>query len=232
MSDDVIGAALLDFYNNNYSTDIIVKSSITSDDIIPVPYLFRSEEELPDIEKKALEFCKGSVLDVGAGSGCHSILLQQKKINVAAIDTSEGAVEVMKARGLNAEKNNFFDSIGNYDTLLFLMNGIGISGTIEGLKSFLLKAKSLMNDGGQILLNSSDISYMFKEEDGYMWVNLKTSYYGEVVYQMEYKNLVSEKFNWLFVDFSTLEAIASEFGFKAKIVLEGESNDYLAQLTI
>jgi SAM-dependent methyltransferase len=232
LSDDVIGAALLDYFNKNYSADIVVKSSISEDDIISIPYLFRSEKELPKLEKKALHLCKGKVLDVGAGSGCHSIILKEKGIDVTAIDTSKGAVEIMQASDLNAQNIDFYNVKEKYDTLLFLMNGVGIAGRLSNLKNFLINAKSLLNEGGQLLLDSSDISYMFIEEDGSEWVDLNNSYYGEVVYQMEYNDLITEKFDWLFVDFSTLKSIAMELDFKVELIFEDDNKQYLAQLFI
>ncbi|MGB0886793.1 MAG: class I SAM-dependent methyltransferase [Vicingaceae bacterium] len=232
MDKDVIGRALLDYFNNKTAENITVISSISEDDVIPVPYLFRTAKALPKIEKKALALCKGTVLDVGAASGCHSIILQKKEIDVYAIDISKGAVEVMQQRGLKAQHINFFNVKERYDTLLFLMNGVGIAGTIDGLDKFLLKAKSLLNKGGQILLDSSDIAYMFQEEDGSMWMDLNSSYYGEVTYQMQYKALITDKFDWLFIDFKTLQTKATALGFITELVLEGESDDYLAKLTL
>lgn len=227
---DVIGKALMDYFNNNNSEDITVVSSISEDDVIPLPYLFRTKKEMPKIEQKALSLCKGKVLDVGAASGCHSIVLKKTGFDVSSIDISIGAVELMNKRGLNAKILNFYDVKTKYDTLLFLMNGVGIAETITGLDKFLTHAKSLLNKDGQILLDSSDISYMFREEDGSMWMDLNTSYFGEVVYQMQYKNLKTTKFNWLFVDFKTLKEKALKLGLKTELIVEGENDDYLARL--
>jgi SAM-dependent methyltransferase len=232
LNDDVIGKALLDYSNNDYTQDIAVTSSISEDDVIPIPYLFRSEKELPELESHALALCYGKVLDVGAASGCHAIILKEKGIDVSAIDISKGAVQVMKNRGLAAEICDFYAVETAYDTLLFLMNGVGIAGTLAGLDKFLLKAKSLLNHGGQIILDSSDISYMFQEEDGSMWIDLNSSYYGEVVYQMQYKNSASSKFDWLFVDFNKLKTKASEIGLQTTLVLAGENHAYLARLVL
>lgn len=232
MNDDVIGKALLDYSNNAIAENITVSSSISEDDAIPIPYLFRTENELPKIESNALLRCYGKVLDVGAASGCHTIILKEKGFDVTAIDISKGAVEVMQNRGLTAEVCDFFAVENSYDTLLFLMNGVGIAGTLDGLDKFLIKAKSLLNVGGQILLDSSDISYMFEEEDGSLWMDLNSSYYGDVVYQMQYKESRTSKFDWLFVDFEKLQTIASKNGLQTELVLEGESNDYLARLTL
>ena len=227
----MVGNALLDYYNNSYTTDIKVKSSISEDDVVSIPYMFRTEEELPQLEKKALTLCKGKVLDVGAATGCHSIILKERGLDVEAIDISKGAVEVMQKRGVNVQNANFFDAIGKYDTLLFLMNGLGIAESLKKLPKFLEKAKSLLNEGGQMLLDSSDIRYMFEEEDGSMWVDLNVSYYGEVTYQMEYKGLVTDKFDWLFVDFKKLKEVATTLGLKTELLYEDENNQYLVKLS-
>lgn len=232
MNDDVIGKALLDYSNNAMAENITVSSSISEEDVIPVPYLFRSENELPELESHALMLCYGKVLDVGAASGCHAIILKEKGFDVTAIDISKGAVEVMLNRGLDATVSDFFTVETLYDTLLFLMNGVGIAGTLANLDKFLIKAKSLLNEGGQIILDSSDISYMFEEEDGSLWMDLNAEYYGNVVYQMQYKGSTTSKFDWLFVDFDNLQTVASKIGLKTELVLAGENNDYLARLTL
>jgi SAM-dependent methyltransferase len=231
MSKDAVGAALLDYFNNNYSEYIIVKSSISEDDEISVPYLFRTEKELPILETIALKYCKGKVLDVGAGSGCHSIILKDKGFNVEAIDVSKGAVEVISKRGVKAQCLNFYDVEEKYDTLLFLMNGLGLSGDLDGLSEFLSKAKSLLNTNGQILLDSSDIKYMFEEEDGSLWVNLNSTYYGEVNYQMQYKNIITDKFDWLFVDLEKLTETAISVGLNVELLYEDEYSQYLVKIT-
>ena len=229
---DAIGQALLDYHNGVRGEQLIVKSDLSEDDEIPIEYLFRSFKELPKLEKKALTLCKGKVLDVGAASGVHSLILQDKGFKIDAIDTSEGAIEVMKLRGVNNPQIQDFYSLENqkYDTILMLMNGSGLAGTIEGLTYLLNKSKELLNKGGQILLDSSDIKYMFEEEDGSMWLDLNAAYYGEVKYQMQYKNYLSDEFDWLFVDFGKLKDVANELGWKCDFVQEGKHHDYLARL--
>lgn len=229
---DAIGQAMLDYHNGIRNKKLIVKSSISEDDEIPIDYLFRSEKELPKLEKKALDLCIGKVLDVGAASGVHSLILKEKGFEVKSIDVSEGALEVMKMRGLlNVELQDFY-SIKNekFDTILMLMNGSGLAGTIEGLTNLLNQAKTLLNSGGQILMDSSDISYMFEDEDGSVWIDLNSTYHGEVQYQMVYKDCISDEFNWLFIDYERLSLIAESVGWKCELVQEGEHFDYLARL--
>ncbi|OFY92716.1 MAG: hypothetical protein A3K10_09200 [Bacteroidetes bacterium RIFCSPLOWO2_12_FULL_31_6] len=230
-SEDVIGEALLAYLDGDYTPNIVVKSSF-GEDTLSISYLYRTAKQLSKIEKTALKLCKGKILDVGAGSGCHSLLLQKQKLDVKAIDVSKGAVEVMMKRGINAFNINFYKETYQFDTLLFLMNGVGIAGTIKGLKKLLKKAKTLLNENGQILLDSSDIAYMFIEGDGSMRIDLNAPYYGEVSYQMQYKNLQSKPFDWLFIDFNLLKNIANSLGLECDLLVEGPHFDYLAKLTL
>jgi 2-polyprenyl-3-methyl-5-hydroxy-6-metoxy-1,4-benzoquinol methylase len=233
-STDALGEALKDYHYNSKAEDIIVLSDISEEDVIPTKYLFRAFADMPKIEQKGLELCKGKVLDVGGASGSHTLYLQEKGLTVKAIDISDGAIQVMKSRGVdNVELVNFFDlNAEKFDTILLLMNGIGIAGTIEKLPEFLNQCKSLLNPKGQVLLDSSDIAYMFEEEDGSKWVDVNKNYHGEVVYQMQYKNTITEKFNWLFLDFNTLKNEAKKLGLKTEKVIAGSHFDFLARLTL
>ncbi|WP_167607372.1 class I SAM-dependent methyltransferase [Maribellus sediminis] len=233
-NNDPFGAAIHDFFEQGKAPDIAVNTNYTEDEIIPVSYLFRKENEMPGLEKMALKLCKGTVLDIGAAAGCHALVLQEKGLDVTALDNSALAVEVMKKRGvkqvLNADIYEFSER--KFDTLLLLMNGTGIGGTISGLKKLLVHLKSLLNPNGQVLIDSSDIKYLFEEEDGSMWIDLNNSnYYGEMQYELSYKNHKTT-FDWLFIDSKKLQKLATEAGFRFELVKKGEHFDYLAQLTI
>ncbi|ADV47910.1 Methyltransferase type 11 [Cellulophaga algicola DSM 14237] len=234
MQTDILGTAVLDFQNGNYTTDIKTYSSLDEEDIIPVPYLFRSYKEMPLLEKKALELAKGAILDVGCGAGSHSLYLQENGKNVTALDSSNGAIEVCKARGI---KNTICTDLYNYkgekfDTILLLMNGIGLAGKLNQVNKFLTQLKSFLNPGGQILLDSSDILYMFDpDEDGGYWIP-EVEYYGEVSFEMEYKSNKSESFNWLYLDYNTLQRAAVANNLECELIKEGEHFDYLAKLTL
>ena len=218
---DILGTALLDYYNDCYSEDIITESTISEADEMPLPYLFRSFEDMPKIEQKALQLAKGKTLDVGCGAGNHALYLQEKGFNVDAIDISEGAIEVSKLRGLkNAHLKNLFDVKQQYDTILLLMNGIGICGKLPRLSLFLQHLKGLLKVNGQILIDSSDIKYMFDtDEDGGFWVNTD-AYYGEVEFTMSYKGETSASFDWIYLDFETLKTACLENDMECKLIAE------------
>ena len=232
---DIFGAAIRDFYNKKYSEDIIVQAIDFEDDIIPIPYLFRSYSEMPAIEQKALDLSYGDVLDIGCGAGSHSLFLQEeKKLDVSAIDISEGAIEVCKKRGIHkADVLDIFTlKEQQFDTLLLLMNGSGIMGKLSNISHFFLHIKKLIKPKGQILVDSSDIIYLFENEKGEFWVDASAGYYGEMQYKLKYKNTESDWFDWLYIDYSTLQNAANVHGFLCELVIEGENNDFLAKLTV
>ena len=228
-----MGRAILDYYTTGKAAKLRVFSSMFYEDEIPVRTLFRSFEEMPVQEKKAIELCRGRVLDAGAGSGCHSKLLIERGLEVTAIDISELSVEVMKQRGIDARVIDFFDErfTEKFDTILLAMNGIGIVGKTDRLGEFFRCAKRLLAPGGQILLDSSDIKYVFMDEDGSMEINLAAGYYGEVDFKMRYKNITGKPFDWLYIDFETLSMYAEEYGFNCEKCIDGEHYDYLARIT-
>ena len=231
---DPMGRAISDYFHTGKAGKLRVLSSMFYEDEIPVPTLFRTHDDMPIQERKAIELCRGRILDVGAGSGCHSIILKERGMEVVAIDISELSIEVMKERGIDARNINFFDETFDekFDTLLFAMNGIGIVGKVENLGDFFRSAKRLMAPGGQLLLDSSDIKYVFMDEDGGMDIDLAAGYYGEIDYKMRYKNITGEPFDWLYIDFDTLSMYAEEHGFNCEKCIDGEHYDYLARITL
>jgi SAM-dependent methyltransferase len=231
---DILGKALLDYQLGKYSEDITTYSSLDEEDQLPLPYMFRTFKDMPKLEQKALKICQGEILDVGCGAGSHSLYLQNKGLSVTSLDSSPGAIEVSKLRGLkNTINENLLDFEGKtYNTILILMNGVGLAGTLNGLEKFFAKLKSLLKTDGQILLDSSDIIYMFEnDEDGGYWIPEDVNYYGEISFSMEYKNKKSKPFPWLYVDYNTLQRAANYSNLSCELVMEGEHYDYLARLT-
>jgi 2-polyprenyl-3-methyl-5-hydroxy-6-metoxy-1,4-benzoquinol methylase len=232
-SNDPIGLAISDYVCNNVNEDIIVHSDLCDDDILPVPYLFRAYENMPPIEKKALDLCSGRILDVGAGAGCHAQHLLSKGYLIETIDTSIGAVNYLKSKGIKSVNTDFLSfKTKGFDTILMLMNGIGIAGSLKQLPTFLNHAKTLLNPGGQILCDSTDINYMYVDDEGGTWMDLASDYHGEMQFQMVYKHAKSEWFPWLYVDFEKLSEIAEQIGFNIELMESSENDHFLAKLTL
>jgi len=229
---DILGTALLDYFHGNYTEDILTETNISEEDELPLPYLFRSFSDMPPLEKKALKLAKGKILNISCGTGSHALYLQEKGFEVTAIETSKGAVEVCKLRGVkNVKKIELLQySEEKFDTILMLMNGTGIFEKLENVHEYLQYLKSLLNEGGQILIDSSDLKYMYDEgEDGSIWIPADR-YYGELEFTMKYKGMLSETFNWLYLDERIFENACEAANLNFKIMSRGENFDYLAKL--
>ncbi|TGD57431.1 class I SAM-dependent methyltransferase [Flavobacterium humi] len=230
---DLFGKAILDFQTHNSPEDLITETSISEPDEMSVAYLFRSFDEMPKLEQEALLLAKGKILDVGCGAGSHALFLQnQRNLDVLPVDISSNAIKACQLRGLqNARVQDVLDIRGEtFDTILLLMNGTGIFGTLAQTSKYLLALQSLLNPGGQILIDSSDIIYMFDEdEDGGKWIP-GDDYYGELTFTISYKNETDAPFPWLYLDYNTLQNAANANGLHCELICEGEHFDYLARL--
>lgn len=228
---DLFGKAILDFQTKNAPEPLITETTISDPDEMDVAYLFRNFDQMPAIEQKALQLATGRVLDVGCGAGSHSLYLQQQSKEVVSIDISEKAIQACRLRGVaHPLKMNVMEVTEKFDTILLLMNGTGIFETLKQSTSYLIKLKSLLNENGQILIDSSDIIYMFDEdEDGGKWIP-SDNYYGELEFTITYKNETEDSFPWLYMDYNTLQNAAIANGLKCELIMEGPHFDYLARL--
>ncbi len=229
---DLFGKAILDYQTNTSPEDIVTETNITEADEMEVAYLFRDFNSMPKIEQTALQLAKGKILDVGCGAGSHSLYLQEKGLEVTAIDISSNAIKACELRGIKmARVQNILDLENEkFDTILLLMNGTGIFGSLNNTAVYLQKLKSLLAPNGQILIDSSDIIYMFDEaEDGSKWISAD-GYYGELTFSISYKNQTEDPFPWLYLDYNTLQNAAHANGLQCELLAEGVHFDYLARL--
>lgn len=230
---DLMGQAIWDFYHDQKAENLLTETSISEIDDLPVSYLFRDFEEMNLIEQKALGLSEGNTLDIGAGAGSHSLYLQnEKKLEVLALDYSPKSIEVCRLRGI--EKTICTDLIDfsgqTFDTILLLMNGTGIFQSLEKIDDYLEKLHSLLSESGQILIDSTDILYMYdRDEEGGVAVPAN-HYYGEVDYFMHYKLDTEKPIKWLYIDFETFKRAAENNGFKIEKIIQ-EEDSYLARLT-
>ncbi len=230
---DLMGKAIWDFYQNKSADDLLTETSISEIDELPVEYFFRDFDEMNLLEQKALELSTGKILDIGAGAGSHSLYLQnEKKLEVFALDNSPKSVEVCQLRGVkNVWCSDILDfPVQTFDTILLLMNGTGIFESLDKIDFYLEKLQSLLNEKGQILIDSTDILYMYdRDEDGGVMVPADR-YYGEVDYFIHYQLDTENPTKWLYLDFETFKRAAENNGFEIEKILQ-EEDSYLARLT-
>ncbi|KQS92202.1 class I SAM-dependent methyltransferase [Chryseobacterium sp. Leaf394] len=229
---DLMGRAIWDYFHNENPEDLQTETSISELDELPVEYLFRDFKRMNKVEQKALKLAHGKVLDIGAGAGSHSLYLQnERNLEVTALDISPKSVEVCQLRGIQkAVAQNMLEFSGDtYDTILLLMNGTGIFQSLNVIDIYLQKLHSLLNKNGQILIDSTDILYMFDtDEDGGVLIPAD-GYYGELDYVVHYKGESEDPIKWLYLDFNTLQNAAVNNGFKIEMILQDEDS-YLAKL--
>lgn len=231
---DLFGKAILDYQTNNSPEDLITETSISEADEMRVSYLFRTYNEMPKLEQRALSLAKGQILDVGCGAGSHTLYLEnERQLTVKAIDISENAIVACNIRGLKNAKVQDLSTLENekFDTILLLMNGTGIFGTLDNTAKYLQKLKSLLQVGGQILIDSTDLIYMFDEDEDDNYSIPASGYYGELEFTISYKGETENPFPWLYLDYTTLQSAASTNGLKCELIMEGENYDYLARLS-
>jgi len=229
---DPLGQALWDYQFKEIQAVVDVITNIAEDETISAEYFFRDFEKMPKLEQIAVKECFGKTLDVGAGAGSHALYLQSKNIKTTAIDISKKSVEVMKNRGVIDARHQDIYNLKNekFDTIFLIMNGVGVARKKDNLENLFNHLKKLLNEGGQIILDSSDLIYLNEQEDGSVLIDLNADYYGETEYTLKYNNIVGETFDWLFIDFFSLKEIAENIGFKCTKLFEDEHYNYLAKL--
>ena len=229
MHRDVYGEALAEYFDKQeLESPLYLHSTYGDIEEMPVEIFYREEEDFPELEFIALSLCDGKVLDVGAGAGAHALYLQEKGFDVSALEISHAACNILQQRGVQNIMNNDFFELKNqkYDTLLFLMNGIGLAENIDGFRKLLAHSKSLLTERGQLLFDSSDISYLYEEYR----IQRPSYYFGEIGYQYEFKGIKGEPFKWLYLDQKTLIKIAHEENWVVQILFEDDNDQYLVRM--
>lgn len=230
------GISLLDFHNGDREAVISVIDDLGQRFEVPVRLFFRGWAELPALERAALDLCRGRVLEIGAGSGGQTLILQERGLSVCALDFLAECVEVMRRRGVREAVQadiHTFESAERFDTLLSLMNGIAMVGGLDGLQPFLKSIRRLLKPGGQFLFDSTDLRLTSKPQLGALLKKREQQgrYFGEQDLQLEYKSRPGTPFTQLCVDAETMAAHAAQAGWSCEIITRDECR-YLARLTL
>ena len=229
------GQSLLDFFNGDISAEVVVHRDDGFTGDLPASVFFRKPSDFSPLEQTAMTLCRGYVLDVGAGAGCHSLALQDRGIRVLAIDVSPHAIEIMSKRGVKEiqQVDVFEFHKGPFDTLLMMMHGIGLVEDLSGLDRFLCHAHKLLKPDGQIVFDSLDVRCTDDPRHlAYLEVNRRAGrYFGQIRTRFEYKGQIGPFFGWLHVDPETLIDHAERIGWSCQVVCREDGGDFLAQLT-
>lgn len=230
---DPHGQALADYFAGDTAATIAVygdNGELLHADV-PLSIFFRTAEEFPPLEHAAIELCRGRVLEFGAGTGCHSLALQQRGLDVCAIDFLPACASIARKRGVHdarlADIHTFDD--GPFDTLLSLMNGLALVPSLAELTPFLSRLRELVKPGGQLLIDSTDL-----RKTGKFTSNPNSAatgpFHAEVKRQLEYKGRRGPVFSQLYVDPEMLFARADCGGWTGHLIEQDETGRFLAQL--
>lgn len=213
----------------------MVHTDIWHDEPTPVEEFYRPDDRpLPELERTALGLCRGRVLDYGAGAGRHALELQRRGLEVTAVDVAPEAVEVMRGRGVTDARCGDFAAVKGerFETILLLMHGIGLVGTLEGLSSFFDEAQNHLAHDGRILFDSADLGIVMPDQfdEGLDDWRAGGLYPGEVEYRLSYGKLEGAPYPWLFVDPVTLVERAQAAGLRSQVVARGPRGSFLARI--
>jgi SAM-dependent methyltransferase len=228
-------AAMLACHRGDPDAVLVVYDDYERDEV-PVSYFFRGPDQFASYEREALSLCRGRVLDVGAGAGCHSLALQDLGFDVTAIEVLPGLVNILRDRGVrDARVATWMDvDAGQFDTVLMMMNGLGLAETLTGLGEFFEDAPRLLRPGGQVLADSTDVRVRMDQEAARTGSLQRPDgrYIGELHFQLEFQGQKGPPFGQLYVDPVTLKRYADESGWGCEIILPpDEYGHYLARFT-
>ncbi|MCZ6520967.1 MAG: methyltransferase domain-containing protein [Bacteroidetes bacterium] len=221
---DVHGQACQDYHYQNKASKLFLNNDYGPPDRMVMEVFFRDELSISELEEYALSLCSGKVLDIGAGVGSSALILQQRGLEVTAMEISPKLTDIMKNRGVKrVVKEDVFKFRGQkFDTILLMMNGIGVVGTLAKFEQFLIHLKDLLYSGGQVLFDSSDIRYLYKKTELPM-----EHYYGEIKYQFQYED---QKGKWFYIDQELLIDLSTKHGWITQIIYQDANDQYLARL--
>lgn len=218
---DLHGKAMLDYLNGRHDAAVIMHR----DDGFSYPPIMAArwfyENGIPNLDSRALALCRGRILNVGAASGTHSLLLEDKGLDVLSLDASACAVEVMTRRNVRNPMLADINSLVTdpFDTILLLC-GIGVVGTLEGLKRFLVSARAHLSKNGILITDCThpradtlEVSQRYCDQ-----LVARGKYEGERTLRFQYQDSMGPWFEWLAVSPEILEAHARKAGFDFEVV--------------
>jgi len=222
-----MGSAMLNYFEKNDNTPIRVFINKSEEPEMYPSVFFRPYKNMLKYEKIALKNSTGKVLDLGCGAGCHSLYLQNKGFDVTAVEVSKKSANVALSQGVNKVINEDWRNLTlkNFDTVLVLMNGMGLAESPTELKMMFRKLKSLLSKNGSILIDSTDVTYAKAD-----WPMIDSEYFGKVQFELKYKGK-TQCFPWLFVDFETAVKTAKSVKLNVEVLERARNGHFLLRLS-
>lgn len=238
LNQDAFGQEILNYLQKKESYEIIERD----DGLIvmskgPKNY-FAEFKDWPKIQKQAIKFARGKILDIGAGAGRVSLYLQKKGMDVTAIDNSPLAIQVCKKRGvkkaivLPIEKIGKFKS-STFDTIIMFGNGFGLFGSFKKAKSLLKKLYRITSPNALIIAESTDpyktsdpfhlLYHRFNKKRGRMP--------GQLRIRVRFKTYIGEWFDYLLVSKDEMKKILKGTGWKIEKFIDSGKSIYIAVIS-
>ncbi len=218
--------ALAAYWSGRTDVVLIAHSDVSDPEDQAVAVFFRTPEEMPALERVALDAARGRVLDLGAGAGAHAVALLSRGLEVTAAEPLPTAARILRERGVGDVRQGGMEMLAaeeRFDTVLALMNGAGLARTLAGMTAFLDELANHLAQGGQVLLDSTDPRDWEEADDG--------RYPGEIHYQIEFEGVRGAPFPFVFVDAETLSEIAQAEGWSTEVLAQ-EGGRYLMRLVL
>lgn len=228
-----LAAALMDHHRTGRPRHV---SATRADGVafeIETEEYFTLDGRLERLDAIALERCRGRVLDVGAGAGRHALALEERGLEVVAIDLSPICTELCRIRGVRDARTldvmtlHSEDLLGRFDTIFFGMQTIGVAGGVVPLEKLLVRLRSVLAPGGQILADSSALRQAWEGES-----DDSSAEAGEIVLSTRYRGWMGEPFPWLYLGSQHLEEVARRAGLEMENLGSVDSGEYLAALRV
>lgn len=231
---DAFGHQAFDFLQGSEVHEIIERDDGFVDVSAGPQVYFETFDRWPEFERRAMDYVRGNVLDIGCGAGRHALYLQENGFEVVGLDASPLAIEVCRLRGLRALVNRSVTqidrSLGTFDTLLMLGNNFGLMGGERRARWLLKRFRAITSSSGRIVAGTMDPYETDKAEHvAYHQLNLRRGRMGgQVRIRVRYRGFKGAWMDYLFVSRQELEALLDGTGWEVTGTIDGDDARYVA----
>ena len=229
---DAFGHGMLDYLNGAASSEIVERDDgLISANGGPGVY-FLPYRNWPSIERKAMRFVRGRVLDIGCGAARHALYLQEKGHNVVGIDNSPLAIEVCKRRGLGDARvvavSDIGPALGEFDTVLLLGGNSGLLGNPGRARRLLRRLYGLTSRRGRIITTSGDPRTTNDADHlAYHEANIAEGKMpGQMRIRVRYKRYATPWIEFILVSRQQMEHILEGTGWAVKRYIDSDTSRY------